>query len=236
MSPDNTVGPTDAARLQDIIEVVIAIASNDFTRRAFVGDGQHEDDLGAEVRDLYGQLIDGMQGTRGAIRSGGDGGAPLEGARPTQEPMSRYSGVVKVGPDGVARVTFEIPAFNGSARLMAVAWSKSRVGQAATDIIIRDPVVVQATLPRFLALGDQSRFHMQIDNVEGATGDARAARVDDLKDVKAVVGGDDVADLALLERERLGGLQLRLRRERLDARGKPALERADGLGPGGAGA
>ena len=31
--------------------------------------------LSAEVRDLYGQLIDGMQGTAGQIRTGGDGGA-----------------------------------------------------------------------------------------------------------------------------------------------------------------
>ncbi len=127
--------------------------------------------LGAEVRDLYGLLIDGMQGSRGAIRSGGDGGAPLEGERPTQEPLSRYSGLVKVGADGVARVTFDIPAFNGSMRVMAVAWSKGRVGEASGDVIVRDPVVVQATLPRFLALGDQSRFHMRVDNVEGAAGD-----------------------------------------------------------------
>ncbi len=31
--------------------------------------------LTAELRDIYGVLIDGMQGARGAIRSGGDGGA-----------------------------------------------------------------------------------------------------------------------------------------------------------------
>ena len=43
MWPDGAGGtPTEAERLRDIIEVVIAIASNDFTRRAFVGDGQHE--------------------------------------------------------------------------------------------------------------------------------------------------------------------------------------------------
>ncbi len=30
--------------------------------------------LGPEIRDLYGLLIDGMQGARGAIRSGGDAG------------------------------------------------------------------------------------------------------------------------------------------------------------------
>ncbi len=65
--------------------------------------------LAGEFRDLYGALIDGMQGTRGAIRSGGDGAAPLVGEKPTQEPLARFSGVVKVGPDGTANVTFDIP-------------------------------------------------------------------------------------------------------------------------------
>ena len=34
--------------------------------------------LSAEIRDLYGQLIDGMQGTRGQIKTGGDEGASAE--------------------------------------------------------------------------------------------------------------------------------------------------------------
>ena len=36
--------------------------------------------LTAELRDLYGQLIDGMQGTRGQIKVGGDAGAELGAA------------------------------------------------------------------------------------------------------------------------------------------------------------
>ena len=36
---------------------------------------------------------------------------------------------------------------------------------------MRDPVVVQASLPRFLALNDQSRLNLRLDNVEGAAGD-----------------------------------------------------------------
>lgn len=126
--------------------------------------------IGHELRDLYGYLIDGMQGVRGAIRSGGDAAPALEGEKPTQEPVARYSGVVKVGPDGVAKIDFELPAFNGSLRVMAVAWSAGRTGQASTEVIVRDQVVAQATLPRFLAIGDQSRFHLQIDNVEGPAG------------------------------------------------------------------
>lgn len=126
--------------------------------------------LGHELRDLYGYLIDGMQGTRGAIRSGGDGAPQLEGEKPTQEPLARYSGVVKVGSDGTAKIDFELPAFNGTVRVMGVAWSAGRTGQASADVIVRDQIVAQATLPRFLAIGDQSRFHLQIDNVEGPAG------------------------------------------------------------------
>jgi len=40
-------------------------------------------------------------------------------------------------------------------------------------VIVRDPVVAQASLPRFLALGDQSRLNLRLDNVEGAAGDYR---------------------------------------------------------------
>jgi hypothetical protein len=127
--------------------------------------------LGTEIRDIYGLLIDGMQGTRGEIRSGGDSGGELEGNKPTEAPLALFSGMVKAGADGKADVGFDLPAFNGSVRLMAVAFSKTKVGSASADVIVRDPVVVQATLPRFLNLGDRSRFHLEIDNVEGAAGD-----------------------------------------------------------------
>ena len=128
--------------------------------------------LSADLRDLYGYLIDGMQGTRGAIRSGGDmEPKPLDGIPPTQEPLARFSGVVKVGADGAANVEFDIPAFNGTVRVMAVAWSKDRVGSVKADVIVRDPVVLAGTLPRFLSVGDRSRFFMQLDNVEGKPGD-----------------------------------------------------------------
>ncbi|MEJ1161652.1 alpha-2-macroglobulin family protein [Prosthecomicrobium sp. N25] len=127
--------------------------------------------LGTEVRDLYGYLIDGMQGTRGTIRTGGDAGPNNEAPTPREAPLARYSGVVKVAPDGTATVVFDLPTFNGTVRVMAVAWSAGRVGHAEKDVIVRDPIVVQATLPRFLALGDRSRFHMAVDNVEGPAGD-----------------------------------------------------------------
>jgi uncharacterized protein YfaS (alpha-2-macroglobulin family) len=128
--------------------------------------------LTAEVRDLYGQLIDGMQGTRGQIRTGGDSaGAELQGSPPTQKPLALYSGIVTVGADGTAEVSFDIPEFAGTARVMAVAWTATKLGRATIDVTVRDPVVLTATLPRFLLNGDKGTMSFDLDNVEGAPGD-----------------------------------------------------------------
>jgi uncharacterized protein YfaS (alpha-2-macroglobulin family) len=131
--------------------------------------------LTAEIRDLYGQLIDGMQGVKGQIRSGGDSAAELSGSPPTQAPLALYSGIVTVDRDGGAQVQFDIPAFAGSVRVMAVAWTKEKVGKAAGDVVVRDPVVLTATLPRFLRTGDRGAVQLELDNVEGAAGDYNRA-------------------------------------------------------------
>ena len=83
--------------------------------------------LTAEIRDLYGQLIDGMQGARGQIKTGGDGGAELQGPPPTQKLLALYSGIVEVKPDGTAEVTFDVPDFAGTARVMFA--QRKRLGQ-----------------------------------------------------------------------------------------------------------
>ena len=127
--------------------------------------------LSAQIRDLYGELIDGMQGARGQIRSGGDEGAALQGSPPTGPPVALYSGLVTVGTDGNAEIAFDVGDFAGTLRVMAVAWSKDKIGHATSDVIVRDPVVLTATLPRFLLPGDRSSLQLDLDNVEGQAGD-----------------------------------------------------------------
>jgi uncharacterized protein YfaS (alpha-2-macroglobulin family) len=130
--------------------------------------------LSTEIRDLYGQLIDGMQGTVGQVRTGGDSaGASLTGSPPTQPPVTLYSGLVAVDRNGNAEVRFDIPEFAGTVRVMAIAWSKDKVGHASGDVTVRDPVVVTTTLPRFMLNGDRSTMQIDIDNVEGPAGDYR---------------------------------------------------------------
>jgi uncharacterized protein YfaS (alpha-2-macroglobulin family) len=125
--------------------------------------------MGLEIRDFYGRLIDGMSAERGSLRSGGDAGAGgLQGSPPpVEETVALYSGIVKVGADGTASVDFDMPDFNGTVRVMAVAWSAGKLGHAAKDVIVRDKVALTASGPRFLTLGDEARLDIAVHNVEG---------------------------------------------------------------------
>ena len=105
------------------------------------------------------------------MRSGGGAGAvKTQSPRPQEALVARFAGPLEIGPDGTATARFDIPDFNGTVRLMAVAWSPRAVGQAARDVLVRDPVVVTASLPRFMAPGDESRLLLEITHVEGPVG------------------------------------------------------------------
>ncbi len=128
--------------------------------------------LGVGIRDIYGRLIDGLNGAEGTVRSGGDAGAQarLQAPPPTEELVAYFTGPVEVGADGYARTEFTLPAFNGTVKVMAVAWSGTGIGQASADVLVRDPVVVTASLPRFMAPGDESRVLLEIVHATGPFG------------------------------------------------------------------
>ncbi len=129
--------------------------------------------LGVEMRDIYGRLIDGMNGALGTVRSGGDAAASVsvQSPPPTEKLMAFFSGPVMVNPDGRAEIEVIKPAFNGTIKLMAVAWSQRAVGEASQDIVAKDPVVVSASLPRFLAPKDESRLLLEFVHADGPAGE-----------------------------------------------------------------
>jgi uncharacterized protein YfaS (alpha-2-macroglobulin family) len=126
--------------------------------------------LGMEIRDVYGRLIDGMQGTPGQVRSGGDSGGSFRAPPPTEDLVAVFSGPLTADADGRVTAPVPVPDFNGTVRLMAVVWSDRAVGQAAKDVLVRDPVVMQASLPRFLAPGDRSRLRIDLAHAFGPDG------------------------------------------------------------------
>ena len=136
--------------------------------------------LGVELRDLYGRLIETGNGALGMVRSGGDAGSgmQMQSPPPTQDLMAVFSGPLKVAADGTVDVPIDLPPFNGTVRLMAVAWTQSAVGQAEQDMLVRDPIVVSASAPRFLAPGDQSRILIDLTHADGPSGEVSvSARV-----------------------------------------------------------
>jgi len=126
--------------------------------------------LGVLMRDDYGRLIRVEKGALGVLEQGGDsfGGRSL--AVVPQKTVALFSGLVKVGAGGVANITLDVPDFNGSLRLMAVAWSADKLGHADRMLIVRDPVVADLVLPRFLSPGDAIGAALNLDNVEGGPG------------------------------------------------------------------
>jgi uncharacterized protein YfaS (alpha-2-macroglobulin family) len=154
------------------------------------------------MRDIYGLLIDRMQGVPGEVRSGGDSEAVrLKAPPPTQKLLAFYSGIVRVDDAGKASVTFDLPDFNGTVRVMAMAWSKDGVGHAAKDVFVRDPVVVTASIPRFLAVGDSSRLLVEIDNVAGAAGQYQLSVA--TGDGIALADGDAERTVQLAEKQKV---------------------------------
>ncbi|MBN8608749.1 MAG: alpha-2-macroglobulin family protein [Caulobacterales bacterium] len=125
--------------------------------------------LGVQIRDDYGRLLNPNLGAPANARQGGDslGGEGLT-VVPTRT-VALFSDIVEVR-GGRAMIPLDIPDFNGTLRLMAVAWSESALGQDAEQIIVRDPVVAELILPRFVAPGDEAQGTLNLDNVEGQNG------------------------------------------------------------------
>ncbi len=126
--------------------------------------------MALDMRDDYAKLLDGNKAKAGALREGGDslGGVGLP-VVPTKT-VALFSGPVKLDGSGRGRVKFDVPDFTGQLRLMSVAYGKTKLGQGEAKLIIRDPVVAEVVLPRFLAPGDKARGTLMMHNIEGEAG------------------------------------------------------------------
>ncbi|MGZ8370806.1 MAG: alpha-2-macroglobulin family protein, partial [Caulobacteraceae bacterium] len=126
--------------------------------------------LAIDYRDDYGRLLDPNLGPPALFNFGGDeiGG---EGLTVTPiKTVALWSGVVQTGFDGRAIVKLPAAGFNGQLRLMAVAWTDEAVGAGQKTMTVREPVIADLNLPRFLAPGDSAVATLELHNVEGKPG------------------------------------------------------------------
>lgn len=112
------------------------------------------------IIDKYGYLVKTQN------QGYGDEAQSLEGlsAIPTRT-VALHKKLFKV-KDGIAHITFDIPNFQGTLKLMLVGFNDKAIGSYQKDIIVRDNVVVSSALPRFISTYDTSSLRLNLDNID----------------------------------------------------------------------
>jgi uncharacterized protein YfaS (alpha-2-macroglobulin family) len=129
--------------------------------------------LGIDIRDDWGRLIGPGEGEATVLHQGGDDAAHALPEIP-QKVVALFTPPRQAGPDGVALIPIDLPDFAGQVRLMAVGWQGSLIGSTSVDMLVRDPLIAEPLLPRFLAPGDTTRLAVLMQNLELPAGEAIA--------------------------------------------------------------
>lgn len=134
--------------------------------------------LSIDSYDLYGMLLPEVEATNTRVTPGGDQDSDRirkQNLNPVAvkrvKPVSLWSGLVKLDRSGRGKVRLNIPQFNGTLRLMAVAMSGSDFGSVQQKVLVRDPIVLTPTFPRFVAPQDQFMVPVGVFNTTGKPGE-----------------------------------------------------------------
>ena len=130
--------------------------------------------------DLYGSVIEPEAEDADGVSApgGGDAGALGKRLNPVRanrfKPLAMWRPGVPLDAEGRVRTTFDLPEFTGEIRLMAVAYTATGLGAASASVKVLRDLVVQPSLPRFLAPGDRCEVTIPVHN---RSGEAMTVRV-----------------------------------------------------------
>ncbi|WP_284618466.1 alpha-2-macroglobulin family protein [Aquabacterium humicola] len=125
--------------------------------------GKHRFD--AELADMYGKLIEKMDGQRGKLAYGGDSSARDTKSLPKKVKLvDLFSGPVQLDAKGEATVNLDIPDFNGTLKLMAVAATAEKFGSGEAQTVAAAPIVAEIAMPRFISPGDAATLALDVTN------------------------------------------------------------------------
>ncbi len=152
-----------------------------------------------ELGDLYGKLIEKMDGTRGKLKWGGDAGMRDTRSMPKKVKLvDLFSGPVQLDAKGEAQVPLDVPDFNGTLRLMAVAFTPERYASAEREMTVAAPIVAELSMPRFIAPGDNATLALDVTNMSGAAQDIKLS----LEAADPVKIRDGLRTLSLKDKQR----------------------------------
>lgn len=125
---------------------------------------------GPGLYDVFQHLIDTGEDAWARHRFGGD--APMlarGGDKPVTDVqiVSIYRAAARTDHTGRTVFSIDIPEFNGSVRLMALAFTPDSFGASDAEMTIAAPVVTQIAMPRFLGSEDRSVLVLDVHNLSG---------------------------------------------------------------------
>ncbi len=173
--------------------------------------GKHR--YGADMLDLYGRLIEKMDGNTAQQRFGGDAGKRDTQSLPRKVLLvDLFSGPVVLDAKGEAALSLKLPDFNGTLRLMAVVSSADSYGSTQADTVVAAPLVAELSMPRFIAPGDKATLALDVTNLSGTPQEVKVAL--SATGPVRITGTADAVKLADKQRQ-----ILRFQAEALDAYG-----------------
>ncbi len=124
---------------------------------------------GVETADFYSELMpDLIQPARASSAPGGDEGGMERRLSPVAaervKPVALWLGWLTADANGSARGVFHVPQYTGKLRLMAMAASQNRFGAAEMPVYVRQPLMLEERLPRFLAPSDRATVPLVVFN------------------------------------------------------------------------
>src|SRR5690606_24653800 len=108
--------------------------------------------LGVDAYDVYGRVIESLDGGTARLRFGGDQGmlALPQARRPTArvQTVDLFSGPVQLDAKGNATVALRLPDFNGTLRVSTLVFADAAYGHRDAELLVRAPLVAEASMPR----------------------------------------------------------------------------------------
>lgn len=129
--------------------------------------GKHR--YGADLLDLYGKLIEKMDGNQAKQRFGGDAAKRDTQSLPKKVRLvDLFSGPVTLDAQGETTIALALPDFNGALRLMAVVSTPDSYASADAELVVAAPLVAELAMPRFIAPGDSATIALDLTNLSGS--------------------------------------------------------------------
>ena len=115
--------------------------------------------------------------SQAAVSSPGGDAAMGKGRVQAIVPVALWSGVVQLPASGRATVRLAVPGYHGALRVVAVAASADRVAVGHGSVPVREPLLLQASPPRFLVAGDLVQIPVAVSNLTDAPRQVRVRLV-----------------------------------------------------------